>query len=216
MREEQGLSRIEYPMGTPIYRTSGWVSHARVSPKGDRIAFIDHATRGDDMGSMCIVELDGEVKHALDRVVERARPGVADRTAREIVFTAFRMGVGRSLYAVDLEGVERAILEVPGHMTLLDISPQGSALIVLENERTRLQFLPAGDAAVRDLTWLDWTLVRALSPDGARILFDETGVGGGETPRRTTCAARTARRPMRLGDGAVLRHLAGRPVGDLA
>jgi len=28
--------------------------------------------------------------------------------------------------------------------------------------------------------WLDWTLVRDLSSDGSRILFDETGVGGGE------------------------------------
>ena len=80
VREEQGTTRIEYPMGTPIYRTSGWVSHVRVSPKGDRIAFLDHPTRGDDMGSVCTVDLAGEVEDALDRLVERARTRMAART----------------------------------------------------------------------------------------------------------------------------------------
>ena len=200
VREEQGLSRIEYPIGTPIHRTSGWISHARVSPKGDRIAFLDHPARGDDMGSVCVVDLNGGVR-TLSTGWSSARGLAWGPGAREIVFTAFRMGVGRSLYAVDLEGVERAILEVPGHMTLLDISAQGSALIVLENERTRVQFLPPGDAPVRDLTWLDWTLVRAISPDGARILFDETGVGGGE--HHSNYLRGTDGSPaIRLGDGA--------------
>ena len=202
VREDQGTTRIEYPMGTPIYKTSGWVSHVRVSPKGDRVAFLDHPTRGDDMGSVCTVDLAGEVK-TLSTGWSSAR-GLAWRPdGREIVFTAFRMGVGRSLYAVNLEGDERAILEVPGHMTLLDISPQGSALIVLENERTRVQFMPPGDAPVRDLTWLDWTLVRALSPDGARMLFDETGVGGGEN-HATYLRGTDGSPAVRLGDGACL------------
>ena len=202
VREDQGMTRIEYPMGTPVYRTSGWVSHVRVSPKGDRIGFIDHATRGDDMGSVCSVDLAGEVR-TLCTGWSSAR-GLAWRPdGREIVFTGFRMGVGRSLYAVDLEGNERPILEVPGHMTLLDISPQGSALIVLENERCRLQFQPPDDAPVRDLTWLDWTLVRSLSPDGARLLFDETGVGGGEN-HATYMRGTDGSPAVRLGDGACL------------
>ena len=119
----------------------------------------------------------------------------------EIVFTAFRTGVGRSLYAVSLDGVERPILEVPGHMTLLDVSRQGAGLVVLENERARAQYLPSGDATARDLTWLDWTLVRALSADGTRILFDETGVGGGEL--HSVYLRGTDGSPaVRLGDGA--------------
>jgi Tol biopolymer transport system component len=31
-----------------------------------------------------------------------------------------------------------------------------------------------------DLAWLDWTLLRDMSPDGKTVVFDETGVGGGE------------------------------------
>jgi len=200
VREENGLTRIEYPMGTPIYQTAGWVSHVRVSPKGDFIGFLDHPVRGDDMGSVAAVDLKGVVR-TLSTGWSSARGLAWVPGGREIVFTAFKTGVGRSLYAVDLEGAERPILEVPGHMTLLDVSAQGAALIVLENERARVQYLGSGDALPRDLTWLDWTLVRALSPDGARILIDETGVGGGEF--HSTYLRGTDGSPaVRLGDGA--------------
>jgi Tol biopolymer transport system component len=105
------------------------------------------------------------------------------------------------LYAVTLDGEERPILEVPGHMTLLDVSRQGSALIVLESERSRTQFLSTGERASCDLTWLDWTLVRDISKDGSRILFDETGVGGGEL--HSVYSRGTDGSPaIRLGDGA--------------
>jgi hypothetical protein len=202
VREESGLTRIEYPMGTPIYQTPGWVSHVRVSPKGDFIGFLDHPVRGDDMGSVAAVDLKGQVR-TLSTGWSSARGLAWAPGGREIVFTAFKTGVGRSLYAVNLDGVERPILEVPGHMTLLDVSAQGAALIVLENERARVQFHGSGDAPPRDLTWLDWTLVRALSPDGARLLIDETGVGGGEF--HSTYLRGTDGSPaVRLGDGACL------------
>jgi hypothetical protein len=109
--------------------------------------------------------------------------------------------VGRSLYAVSLDGAERPILEIPGHMTLMDISRVGAGLLILENERARTQFLAAGESVPRDLTWLDWTLVRALSPDAARILFEESGVGGGAL--QSVYMRGTDGSPaIRLGDGS--------------
>ncbi|HET9950816.1 MAG TPA: protein kinase [Candidatus Eisenbacteria bacterium] len=200
MREEAGRTRIEYPMGTPIYQTTGWVSHIRVSRDGKRVAFLDHPTRGDDMGSAAVVDTAGNVAR-LSTGWNSARGLAWSPDGNEIVFTAFRTGVGRSLYAVSLDGKERPILEVPGHMTLFDISRQGAALVILENERARTQYMPPGEAIARDLTWLDWTLVRALSPDGSRILFDETGVGGGDL--HSVYLRGTDGSPaIRLGDGA--------------
>ncbi len=38
----------------------GWVSHIRFSPKGDRLAFIDHPLRGDDGGTISVVDLNGK------------------------------------------------------------------------------------------------------------------------------------------------------------
>jgi Tol biopolymer transport system component len=202
VRQESGRTLIEYPMGTPIYQTTGWVSHARVSPKGDRVAFLDHPTRGDDMGSAAVVDLAGNVLHLSDGW-SSARGLAWAPTGDEIVFTAFQEGVGRSIYAVTLEGVQRPILEVPGHLTLVDISPQGTGLVILENERTRVQFHGPNDAAPRDLTWLDWTLVRALSADGSWMLFDETGVGGGEL-HSVYLRATDGSPAVRLGDGSCL------------
>src|SRR5439155_1267707 len=56
VREEAGVTRIEFPMGTVLYQTTGWISHARVSPKGNHIAFLDHPYRGDDMGAVSAVD----------------------------------------------------------------------------------------------------------------------------------------------------------------
>jgi len=200
VREEAGKTQIEFPMGTPLYQTTGWVSHVRVSPKGTHVAFLDHPYRGDDMGGVATVDLNKKV-NILSTGWMSARGLAWAPDGKEILFTAFKTGVGRSLYAISPEGAERPILEVPGHMTLMDISRQGAGLMILENERSRTQFLAAGETQPRDLTWLDWTLVRALSPDGARILFDETGVGGG--PLQSVYMRGTDGSPaIRLGDGA--------------
>ena len=202
LRDEGGFSRIEYPIGKLLYKTAGWISHMRVSRDGKRVAFLDHPTRGDDGGGPAVVDLNGEARiFSSDWSSTRGLAWSPDGS--HIVFTGFRIGVGRSLYRVTLDGVETPILEVPGHMTLQDVSRQGSALIVLENERMRMQFVGAGDPAPRDLSWLDWTLVRALSADGAKILFDETGVGGGAL--HSVYLRGTDGSPaIRLGDGAAL------------
>jgi len=39
--------------------------------------------------------------------------------------------------------------------------------------------LPPGESKERELTWLDWSLPAAMSMDGKRVLFSESGEGGG-------------------------------------
>src|SRR4029453_2975930 len=51
LRAARGQLQLEYPMGKLLYQTSGWISHARVSPDGGLVAFIDHPVGGDDGGS---------------------------------------------------------------------------------------------------------------------------------------------------------------------
>ncbi|HET7451732.1 MAG TPA: serine/threonine-protein kinase, partial [Thermoanaerobaculia bacterium] len=51
VRRVEARSRLEYPIGKMLYETGGWISHARVSPKGDLVAFCDHPVSGDDAGS---------------------------------------------------------------------------------------------------------------------------------------------------------------------
>ena len=57
VRDLEGQNRLEYPIGKVLYQTAGWISHPRVSPKGNLIAFIDHSERRDDSGSIVVVDL---------------------------------------------------------------------------------------------------------------------------------------------------------------
>ncbi len=61
-REEGGMARIEFPAGTVVYQTAGWVSSIRFSRDGSRIAFLDHTARGSDSGCPAVVDLNGNMK----------------------------------------------------------------------------------------------------------------------------------------------------------
>src|SRR5262249_36734331 len=52
-----GRSRLEMPIGRVLAETAGWISHPRVSPKGDSIAFLEHPEIGDDAGRVVLVDL---------------------------------------------------------------------------------------------------------------------------------------------------------------
>src|SRR6185436_9276334 len=53
--------RIEYPIGTVLYETAGYVSDLRVSPDGTRVAFLDHQQRFDDRGWVKVVDANRKV-----------------------------------------------------------------------------------------------------------------------------------------------------------
>lgn len=197
-RDQGGMARIEFPAGVVLYETPGWVSSIRFSRDGSQIAFLDHVTRGNDAGSVAVVDLNGDVRRLATGW--SSMRGVAwSPDGSEVVFAASGEE-SRALMAVDLSGKARTVLRIPGAITLRDISPQGRALLLLENERMRTRFEGAGERGSQDLTWLDWTLLRAITADGSRILFDETGVGGG-TLASTYVRATDGSPAIRLGDG---------------
>jgi hypothetical protein len=60
VRNVNGRTRLEYPIGKSLYETGGWVSHPRVSPDGTTVAFVDHPLQGDDGGSISVVDATGK------------------------------------------------------------------------------------------------------------------------------------------------------------
>ncbi len=203
IRQEAGFNRIEFPIGKVLYKTAGWISHVRVSPDGKHLAFIDHPVGGDDAGNVAVVDLNGNVR-VLSTGWSSSRGTAWTPDGKEIAFAGMSGdGVGRYLYRVTLDGILRPVLECPGHLTIQDISRQGAALLVLENERVRTQYVGPADKTPHEMTWLDWTLIRAVSEDGAKVLLDETGVGGGSL--HSVYLRGTDGSPaIRLGDGAAL------------
>jgi len=175
-----GKSRLEYPIGKVLYETAGWVSHIRFSPKGDRLAFIDHPLRGDDGGTVSVVDLNGKKSDLTERWASAF--GLAwSPSGSEIWFTATATGFSRSLRGVSLSSKLRELLSAPGTLTLHDVGAGGRALISRDAMRSGAVGLAPGETKERDLSWQDWTVPFAITEDGKLMLFTESGeAGGGE------------------------------------
>jgi dipeptidyl aminopeptidase/acylaminoacyl peptidase len=180
VRSKQGMIRIEYPMGNVLYQSVGWIGQIRISPDGQHIAFADHASRGNDSGSISIVNKQGE-RRVLAEGWGTLRGLAWAPDGREVWFTADRHGAARGLYAVSLEGKLRHVLQLASNLTVQDISKDGRVLVGHGTERAGINLLAAGEARERDLSWLDWSLLQDISADGRVMLFDESAEGGGET-----------------------------------
>jgi Tol biopolymer transport system component/tRNA A-37 threonylcarbamoyl transferase component Bud32 len=181
VRTMGGKNRLEYPPGKVLYETGGWISHARVSPKGDYVAFLDHPTAGDDAGSVAVVDLSGK-KTTLSTGASSEEGLAWSPRGNEVWFTLKKGGGGaRGLFAVDLAGHERHIAQTPGALTIEDIAPDGRVLMTLQDWRRELLGSAQGAAKERDLSWFDYSFPADLSADGKMLLFDEEGDGGGPT-----------------------------------
>jgi eukaryotic-like serine/threonine-protein kinase len=206
-----GLQRLEYPLGKVLYATSGWISFPRFSPKGDRIAFLDHPLRFDNRGSVTVVDLAGN-KITLSSGWEALEGLVWGVGGTEIWFGAAESGFPNSIYAVSLSGKQRLVARLPGGLTLQDMGPDGRVLLSLERRRWEMFGLAAGEKRERNLTWLDVSLPADVSADGKKLLFTDASAAAG--PNYAVCVRNTDGSPVvRLGEGLAM---ALSPDGKLA
>ncbi len=140
--------RLEFPLGHVLYETGGWISHPRVSPKGDQIAFLDHPIYPDDCGVVSTVDLAGHAK-TLSMGWESEEGLAWSPDAAEIWFSATRAGLERQIYAVDLSGRLRLIYRAPGGVTLLDMAPDGRILLTRDEQRVGMMASGHGSRAGR-------------------------------------------------------------------
>ncbi len=192
-------SRLEFPIGKVLYETDGWISHPRVSPKGDLVAFLEHPALGDDGGSVAVVDLSGKKKTlATDFSTEG---GLAwSPRGSEVWFTAAEVGGNHALYAATLSGGRRVLARVTGNLTLHDVLRDGRALVSHDALRSGILGFSPEDTRERDLSWLDWSTVRDIALDGTSFVFSESGEGGGPG-YSAYLRRRDGSPPVRLGDG---------------
>ena len=173
----QDSDRIEYPIGHVFFQSSGWISHLRLSPQGDKIAFMDHPVLWDDRGYVSLVDLSGH-RTVLSTEWE-SEDGLAwSPNGKEVWFTAARKGLSRELYAVNMSGGIRKLLELPAGLTLQDVAPDGRVLMSVEAERVAMATLTRDGKAV-DISWRDWTLAKDISRDGQSIFFEDASEAAG-------------------------------------
>ncbi|MFY9549859.1 MAG: protein kinase [Thermoanaerobaculia bacterium] len=201
VRNVGGQARLEYPIGKTIYETRGWISSPRISRDGERVAFIDHPSPGDDGGFPAVVDRAGK-KTALSPPFGSTQGLAWSPDGSEIWFTAAEVG-NRSLYAVSLSGKLRLLARVTGSLTIQDAARDGRVLLIDETRRLGLSVLSPGAAKERELSWLDWSRPVGLSRDGKTTLFYESGEGGGAG--YSTYVRDTDGSPaVRLGEGQAL------------
>ena len=198
-RNKEGTCRIEFPPGQTLFQTSGWISQMRFSRDGQCIAFLHHPSLSADSGSVCVVDRQGNVR-TLGEPWGTARGLAWSADGNEVWFSADQEGAARGIYGITLDGQQRRVLQLASNLTLHDVSRSGSVLVAHGAERAGISAMLAGEEREVDLSWLDWSLVKDLSPDGRRILFDESGEGGGAAAS-VYLRATDGSPAMRLGDG---------------
>jgi len=181
VRQVEGKCRLELGVGNVLYETAGWLSHARLSPQGDAVAFLEHPFHGADNGTLAVIPAsDKGERNALTREWSSVQGLAWHPSGREIWFTAAEAGWHSALYAITPEGGERLVLRMPGRLGLHDIDRQGRVLLTSENLRVGTFFGSLNSPEERELSWLEASFSFSLSADGKRVLISEQGEGAGE------------------------------------
>ena len=193
--------RLEYPIGKVLIDGINWISHPKIFADGKWIAFADHENPGgDDEGSVAVIGADGNEKEKKLSLGYTSVQGILWSPAGdEIWFTSTSTGTASNPHAVTLSGKVRTITNVPGGMWLED-QRNGATLMVTNHTRIGIRGLAPEAKEEKELGWFGWSIVRDISRDGRKILFEEEGDGGG--PNYTVFLRDTdGSPPVKIGEG---------------
>ena len=179
IREAEGKDRLEFPIGKVLYESSGYLSDPRVSPSGDRIAFMEHPWRGDDRGGVSVIDLAGHRVVLADGFA--AEEGLVWISGgKELLFSAW--GENDSTYqlaAIDLKGHVRHPATAPGGFTPQDAAPGGTWLTTVDDSPSRVMGRARGAPEERELSWLDSSGDPKISRDGETLALSDWGRSAG-------------------------------------
>jgi len=201
VRQVEGRSRLEYPIGTVLEESSGYLSDVRVSPRGDRIACVPHDFVGDNRGRVVVLDRAGSVVASSPEYWGVL--GVAwSADGRELFYSALDVDEGDdyALRSLAMDGTVRAVLSVPAGVIVHDRTPDGRFLVATFTQRGIVHARLAGAEAEREISWLDQSFQPVLSRDGRSLLFGDSSSLSGRLYSVLFRAADGAP-PVRLGDG---------------
>ena len=183
VRADRRHSWLEFPLGQVRFESTGWISHPRVSPSGELLAFINHPLLGDTAGEVLVIGSNGKPRPwsagvSFDDVLGLAWKPRGD----ELLVSGARPGELDTLWSLRRGSEPRVLYRSLGNLLLNDVSRDGRVLVTGRDWRQELELFHLGDKAPTSLEWLDWASVQGLSDDGTAVLSTETGWGAGEQP----------------------------------
>jgi hypothetical protein len=179
---------VEFPVGKVLFQTTGWISNPRFSRTGDRIAFLHHPVRNDDMGEPMVVDLHGQSK-VLGPRWPRVLGLAWSPDGTEVLFTAGQ-DARNVVVAVSEEGRTRELYTSPADLRIEDVAPDGAVLATGELERSEIGLSGAGQGD-SIFTWGYWATSVARVSDQGSVLFSESApvaAEKGQMPTQPTWA----------------------------
>jgi serine/threonine protein kinase len=184
-----------------LFRTSGAIWFARISPDEKRVAFIYYPFRLDSAGEVHVAAIDGSGSKPLTPRFERCEGLDWSAKTGEIWFSASGgTAQGSStLWTISPSGKLRPRYVLPDFFSLQSVSAAGDrSLLTSREERVDLTVRRAAQDP-HDFSWLGWSLVTDISSDGKLALFYD----GGPTEKTSGVWVRPldGGDATRLGDG---------------
>jgi eukaryotic-like serine/threonine-protein kinase len=186
VHDQGSRDRLEYPIGTVLYETAGYLSDPRVSPDGTRVAFMDHQSRFDNRGWVKVVDRDKNVTTLAGEFFgEEGLAWSPDGTTVLFAANDHQAAVdaqtGDLTYQIHSVAIAKpeslSSFTTPGDFTIYDVAPDGRWLASREDIRLGVGARLAGDTVDRDLSWLNQSWTARLSHDGTRLLFSDGTAG---------------------------------------
>lgn len=163
---------MEYPSGRTFYE-GPLIDACRFSKDGKRMACVQ-APRGyqsNRMEGRIVILAEGEARpiggdwHSIYGV-----DWSPDES--ELWVTASRTGWDREIHAIAMDGATRPLLQAPVDLTLFDVADDGRALVGTMSLRAGVRVSIRGGPE-RELSWLNFSEVADLTPDGSTLLLNE-------------------------------------------
>jgi dipeptidyl aminopeptidase/acylaminoacyl peptidase len=202
-REVGQAQRLEYPIGTVLFETHGWISHVRIAPDGQRVAFLHHPYYGDDRGLVAMVHGDGTVVELTPEMSDSLQGLAWSADGSAVWYTAFVFGKGGVLWSVEPGAAPVERLSSPVALRVQDLAADGRALIVAGDSRAEIAGRLAGYGQERQFEGWNDDSIGGMAADGSIFAGNmQVSTIGGEY----AAFVRTADGPsaIRVGVGDVL------------
>ncbi|HEX6730796.1 MAG TPA: protein kinase [Pyrinomonadaceae bacterium] len=202
-----GEQRLEYPAETVLYKSPGWMSYPRFSPKGDKIAFFEHPV-GDFSGVIAVFDLASKTKTTILTDWQALKGLAWNPKTGEIWFGGSRVSKTLGINSVSLSGqLREKLYSAPGRNTRLeDISDDGRILITQGTNNTNVMMLRDKSQGEVVNPPDAWSTSADISPDGKTLLFYQWGYesSDGSDVSGVYLQRLDSSEPVKLGPGKAL------------